>query len=120
MNCIRVIFLAVLITGVGCAAPKPATDPLAGWKGGKTAYEGSPFIDQAIRNDYRNYIQSLPADEKNVVNDFDIRFFEDGTGQRAVKISVPLHGVWWEHVLIYDKDDKRIDTINYSSGRYAS
>jgi hypothetical protein len=47
-------------------------------------------------------------------------FCEDGTGQHAVEISIPLNGKFWKHVLIYDKTNRRVKTVKYSSGRYMS
>jgi hypothetical protein len=41
-------------------------------------------------------------------------------GQHAVKIEIPLNGAYSEHVLFYDKENKRIKVIVYSGGRYAS
>ena len=112
------LLLAALVCTSSCTTVRHSS-PLEGWKGGTTAYEGCPY-GKAIIDDYRNYIEKLPRKERYYVSDFDIRFFEDGTGQHAVQISIPLNGVWREHVLIYDKDNKRIKVIKYASGRYAS
>ena len=49
-----------------------------------------------------------------------IFFFENETGQHAVQIRIGINGTSWEHILIYDKDNKRIKAIKYISGRYAS
>jgi hypothetical protein len=121
MNITRFTF-CILLTAIfwvtGCAAPKPSPNPLAGWKVcGSQDYNK---IDTAIRDDYRGYIQKLPPDERKFVDDNFIDFFQDEAGQHAVKIEIPLNGTWWEHVLIYDKDNKRIKTIKYSTGHYAS
>ena len=116
----RLTFLvlsAALAWTAGCTTRTP--DPLAGWKGGPTAYEGSPF-NNAINDDYRSYIQNLPLKERNSVSDSAIRFFEGGAGQCAVRIEIGVNGTWWEHVLIYDKDNKRIKTIKYTNGGYRS
>jgi hypothetical protein len=71
-----------------------------------------------IEKDYSDYIQKLPPDEKNSsqVNGY----FNDGAGQHAVQIEVALNGTWWRHILIYDKDNKRIKAIKYSFGKYRS
>ena len=111
------VLLIAFVCAVGCATRTP--DPLAGWKGGTTAYEGNPY-DKTITDDYRNHIQKLPPAEKNFISDVEIRFFEDGTGRGAVKIEVGLNGIWWEHVLIYDKDNKRVKVIKYKNGGYRS
>jgi len=44
----------------------------------------------------------------------------DGAGQHAVQIEVALNGKWWRHILVYDKNNKRIKTIKYSPGHYRS
>ena len=46
--------------------------------------------------------------------------FEDGNGQHAIRIEIPLNGTWWEHVLIYNKNNTRIKVIKYANGHYAS
>jgi hypothetical protein len=107
-------FLIALICGAGCAS---ITDPLEGWTFIKSAYVGNPF-DSAIADDYKSYILTLSGEQQHVVNDSLIRFFEDKSGLRAVRISLPLNGIWLEHVLIYAKSDKRIKVITYKSGRY--
>jgi hypothetical protein len=101
--------LASLVWAVGCATP----NPLAGWK------PASANPDQAIVNDYQNYIQKLPPEERKYAGGA-IEIFEDGTGQHAIMIPIGLNGTVWRHVLIYDKDDKRIKTIKYASGNYGS
>jgi hypothetical protein len=112
------ILLAAILWGAGCAAPKPALDPLAGWKVLLT--RDSEKLNQAITDDYRDYIQKLPPEERKFVDDNNIWFYEDGTGQHAVRIEIGLNHTWWEHVLIYDKENKRIKVIKYPNGRYAS
>ena len=114
-----VLSVALLISSVGCATQKPAQDPLAGWKGGQTVFEGCN-LDKFITDDYRAYIQTLPSEARDSVDDVDIRCYENDTGEHAVRISIPIHGAWYEHVLIYDNGNRRIRTIVYSSGRYAS
>jgi hypothetical protein len=101
--------------GCSCSAPKPTLDPLAGWN-----VDLGHQPDQAITKDYRGYIQTLPAKEKYYVQDYNIWFLKNEAGQHAVSIKIPLDGTWWNHVLIYDKDDKRIKTIKYASGNYRS
>jgi ligand-binding SRPBCC domain-containing protein len=46
--------------------------------------------------------------------------YENSAGQHAVKIETPVNGVYWEHVLIYDQNNKRIKTLKYFGGRYRS
>jgi hypothetical protein len=112
----RLIFpflLAVIFCAVGCAAPKPTPDPLAGWK--LTGFESA---NKPIEDDYKAYIEKLPTDEKNGLGT--IQFFEDETGQYAVRIEIALNGADWAHILIYDKNNKRNKVIKYVTGRYAS
>lgn len=110
------ILLAALVWTVGCSGLIHHSDPLVGWKPlfGRN-YEK---VDEAIKDDYQDYIQKLPLEEKNNVGP--IFLFEDGTGQHAVQTSIPLNGTWWRHVLIYDKSNKRIKAIKYASGGYQS
>ena len=110
------LFLAVFVCGFGCTASKPTPDPLAGWQ---KDYTPDPS-DQFIEKDYNDYIQTLSPEEKKYIGPYPATFFKDGTGQHAVKIEIGLNGVWWEHVLIYDKNGKRVRTIKYASGGYRS
>ena len=101
-----------VIFGCRCSTSKPTLDPLAGWR------PASHSADKAIVDDYQNYIQTLSPEEKKYLGP--ISYFEDGTGQHAAVITMGLNGTWWRHILIYDKDNKRIKTIKYSSGGYRS
>jgi len=103
----------MVISGCSCSAPKPEPDPLAGWK---VDLDHDP--DQAIEKDYHDYIQKLPPGERERAGL--IHMLEDGTGQHAIMITIGLNGTNWRHVLIYDKNDKRIKTIKYVSGHSAS
>ncbi len=127
-NTTRFIFnvslLAILWAAAGCAvfelgAPqwarsKPPSDPLADWQ--PADYIAQP--NETIVRDYQDYIQKLPSEERE--NAGLIRFFRDEAGQHAIKIIVPLKGTEWDHILIYDKDNKRIQVIKYASGNYRS
>jgi hypothetical protein len=104
----QILMLTAFVWIAGCATP----NPLAGWK----FYFHEP--NQTISNDYQDYIQKLPPEERKYAGG--IQYFENGTGELAVKIEIPLNGTWWQHVLVYDKDSKRIKTIKYASGDYAS
>jgi hypothetical protein len=101
---------AMIFSGCSCSTTK--TDPLAGWQ------KDYGTLDQPIVNDYQNYIQNLSSKEKKHMGPTD--FFKDGTGQYAVTIIVGINGRYWRHILIYDKDDKRIKTIKYKTGYYQS
>jgi hypothetical protein len=108
------MLLLALASGVeGCTVPKPKPDPLADW--------GDSGLDKlnnnkAIADDYQQYIRTLTQEERSRANP--IEYFEDRTGQHAVRITIGLNGVVWRHILIYDKDNKRIKTMKYASGNY--
>jgi len=102
----------MFLCGFGCSSSKPIPDPLAGF------HKDFKILNQSIVNDYQDYIQKLPPEDKKYMGPVD--FYEDGTGQHAVEIEEALNGTWWVHILIYDKDNKRIKTIKYSPGKYAS
>jgi hypothetical protein len=116
------IWLCTMLILVGGCVTKPRPDPLEGWK---LSWRQDPtLVNKAIRDDYEDYIQKLPAKERRFVSESSIRFFENTTGQRAVRISIPLpgfwSGIWWDHILIYDTKNKRIKVLKYKSGRYLS
>jgi hypothetical protein len=100
---------AAFVSGCSCSASKPAADPLAGWQGD---FNEQP--NQIIVNDYQNYIKQLPTEEGKSV--LIIGWLKNGSGQHAIKIKTGTEGPDWEHILIYDKDNKRIKTIKYLSG----
>src|SRR5271170_2561455 len=96
---------AAIIWSAGCATP----DPLAGFH--FCSSQDPHKLDKAIQDDYQNYIQKLPPEERRLAtydNDF-----EDGTGQHAILITVGIHDTNYRHVLIYDKNNKRIKKIKY-------
>lgn len=108
------VLLATLVFAGGCVT-RPARDPLEGWR-----YSGLTKLaaNKAITDDYQDYIQNLSPEERRLVGW--VEFFEDGTGQHAVKITINWHGTWWRHVLIYDRDNNRIKVTKYKSGSYRS
>jgi hypothetical protein len=99
---------AMFILGFGCKTP----DPLAGF------HPASKNPDQIIEKDYQDYIHKFSPEERKYTGP--ISFFEDGTGQHAVVIEVDLNGTAWNHVLFYDKDNKRIKVIKYVGWHYMS
>jgi hypothetical protein len=120
MKVTRLIFcfsLAVFVCCFGCTSSKPAPDPLVGYHWCDLTELDS---NQAITDDYEAYIQTLSPEEKKYLGPSPIGFFEDGTGRHAVRIKIGLNGTSWVHVLIYDKDNRRIKTIKYATGHYAS
>ena len=105
----------MFLCGFGCSSPKPIPDPLTGFH---VSSLGNLDSNKTITDDYKDYLQKLPPEDRKYIGP--MTFFEDGTGQHAVEIEEALNGTWWYHVLIYDKDNKRIKTIKYSPGKYAS
>ena len=135
MNITRItsyfLSLAAFALIVGCES---TTDPLIGWKSvGDTGFTGGGYqtyiekipFDKTIVADVRDFVEKLPivkgqfADRSENYWIDDMSFFEDGTGQRAVKIKIPLSGTYQNYVLIYNKSNVRIKVIKFSSGHYA-
>jgi hypothetical protein len=106
------------IYALGCSAPKPAPAPLSGWR--YLLHVGHSHLDRAIVDDYWDYIHRLPLEEEKLIGKYSIDEFEDTTGQHAVKIEIPLRGTYWEHVIIYDQNNKRTKVMKYKGGRYRS
>jgi len=109
------MLLATIIFGFKCSQTKPKPNPLEGWK-----HYFNAHLDKAIIDDYQGYIQELPAEERNVVDDYSVEPLENEEGGHAVKIEIPLKGTFWEHILIYDQNNRRIKTIKYQGGQYRS
>ena len=108
------LFAAVALSS-GCGSQP---DPLEGWKKWST---DRYHLDKAITDDLRIYIDTLSPQQRVIAAfPYNQLFCEDGTGQHAVEISIPLNGRFWKHVLIYDKTNKRVKTVKYQSGRYMS
>jgi len=109
---------AMIFSGCSCSAPKstpPTPDPLAG-------FHVSSLVNldnnKTITDDYKAYIKTLSPEEQEFATlDY---YYENEAGQHAVLITIGLNHTDWEHVLIYDKDNKRIKTIKYISGHSAS
>ena len=112
MKTIRFISCLLLAAFVltGCYGPTHHPDPLAGWSFSSLNNLNS---NKAIADDYKGYIRQIPPEESKRAGL--ISYFEDGTGQHAVRITVSYNGATRQHVLIYDKDNKRIKTIKYIS-----
>jgi hypothetical protein len=108
---LQICLLAIFVGIAGCATP----NPLAGWN---ADYKAEP--DKAIVADCQDYIQRLPLKQKKLVDSASISFYKNRPDQHAIKIEIPLNGVWHEHVLIYGRDNDRIKVIKYSDGGYRS
>jgi hypothetical protein len=112
------VLVAAFFLVVGCTAPKAAPDPLAGWR----CFSHNPnTLDKAIRDDYQDFIQKLPPNERGYYVG-DVSFFEDVTGQHAVSIEIFSNKVTasFHYALIYDKENKRIQVIKYGYSKYQS
>jgi hypothetical protein len=107
-----ILLWVIFVCVVGCATP----NPLAGWK--RADYNTEP--DKAIVADYQDYIQKLPLTERKLIDSASVSFYKNEACQYAIKIEIPLNGVWQEHVLIYGRDNDRIKVIKYSDRGYRS
>jgi hypothetical protein len=107
--------LAVFLGGFGCSSSRPTPDPLTGFH---VSDLKNLHSNKAITDDYQDYIQKLSPEERKYTGP--ISFFEDGTGQHAVVIEVALNGTVWNHVLFYDKDNKRTKVMKYVGYHYMS
>src|ERR1039457_5876635 len=108
INRLILSFLLAVIVLAGCAAPKPAPDPLAGWT---PCWSQDPKDFDKITADCHAYINELPQELKVGVGP--IEYLEDGTGQHAVRFETGRKEISYAHVLIYGKDNKRIKTVEY-------
>jgi hypothetical protein len=81
---------------------------LKGWK-------ATSLLDKAVITDYNAYIESLPPAERERVAD--VRYFNDGAGQNAVAITVNGQDAPWTHVLVYDKQNKRLRVSKQAQGK---
>ncbi|SRR6266496_4462016 len=110
------LFLATLMLAAGCIAPKQIPDPLLSWL--PSASQDPKKLDRGIRDDYQDYINRLPPAKRSFIGV--ISFYEDGTGQHAVKIERGVNGTYWEYVLIYDRQSMRVKVVTYIGGGYRS
>src|SRR4051794_38859905 len=111
------LLIQVLVLVAGCAH-RIQPNPLEGWKGLGSEYRISCPFGREVVDNYKNYIQTLPAVERAGIDTFNINFFERGDHMRAVGISVSVNGIRWEHILIYNQDNLRVKVIKYASGKY--
>ena len=130
-----ILILAALTLIVGCES---TTDPIASWKStmpvgykvGEMSADITPIPGyKAISDDVQDFVNKLPVDH---LPDYvgggtrrwcywisEATFYEDGSGQHAVKIKIYRRNHFENYVLIYDKSNKRIKTIRFRSGSYA-
>lgn len=103
------ILLVAFLCATGCAGLVHHSDPLAGWK---FCYSDNPVhSNKTIVDDYQKYIGTLSQKEQESIVSID--FYEDMTGQHAVRLITLLGGSYVDHVLIYDNGNKRIKVIKY-------
>ena len=110
---IKCFLFAALLWETGCVNTPPP-DPLAGFHFSSLDNFAS---NKVITEDYKAYIQTLPPDERNGLGP--LLYYKDETGQHAIMIMISINGQAWRHILIYDKDDRRIKAIKYVSGHYS-
>jgi len=110
-----VVLVATIVFGCRCTTTK--SDPLAGFH---VSSLGNLDANKTIADDYKDYIQKLPAKQKGYIGT--TFFYENEAGQHAVSIQIfeGNKNASWQHVLIYDKDNKRIKMIRYDHVKYQS
>ena len=110
--------LMVFVCGLGCTTSKPTPDPLTGF------HEAFKAPAESIGSDYHNYMQNcmrnLSTEEIKNLGPYPASFFEGDMGQHAIKIKIGMKGDSWVHILIYDKDNRRVKTFKYVAGHYRS
>lgn len=74
-----------------------------------------PPLDKAIKDDYQNYLQKH---ESGYFSN-GAAFFEDGTGQHAVKIEVGNNGNYTVYIFMYDNHNARTKIMRFADGGYA-
>jgi len=147
MKFTRFTFYSLLMTVVfvvGCETPPPAQDPLAGWKWiGTYDPAMADFIKQTTGKkdalgkvmtttpaEYERYAKECPFGSA-VVDDYQTfikkkklgwiksyEFFDDGTGQHAVRLAAGTDGTYSTHILVYDSSGQRVRVISYVTGHY--
>jgi hypothetical protein len=112
------ILLTVLVWSSGCADVSHHQKLLTGW-----SHDFSPQLDKAIVNDYEAFIQGLPPKERMLVHKYNIEPLINNKGEHAIRFEIGIDGIfdgtWWDYMLIYNKDNKRIKVIKYANGKYS-
>ncbi len=134
--CFLASFMVVL--SVGCDHQTESTvDPINGWKYvDKIEFECREMdaviaelpAYKAITDDVQRYVNQLPVHKGGSSDGSDdrretlwisfITLYEDGTGQHAVKIEIPVDGTYQNYVIIYDRNNTRIKAMKFASGHY--
>ena len=115
----------------------PAVDPLKGWNSwveygeeshpAMYGYHGTILVqraqparhsplDKAIKDDFQGYLQKHEPGYFSVEG---ASFYEDGTGQHAVKMDVGRNGSYTIYIFMYDKHNARIRIMRFADGGYA-
>jgi hypothetical protein len=142
-NPIRISLFILLVAGfvllAGCESTESTKNPLTGWKSvapiGYKVGEMSATIDtlpgyKTISDDVQSFVNMLPVhrtyydtggycERRYCYWIQRITLFEDGNGQHAVVIEIPVEGTYQNYVIIYNKSNERIKTTRFSSGHYA-
>jgi hypothetical protein len=71
------------------AAHRPPNDPVAGFR---IAPLYEPNSHKAIEDDCKDYIRKLSPEERDQAGR---QYFEDGTGQHAIMLTIGLNGKNW-------------------------
>jgi hypothetical protein len=112
------LFLLALIWLSGCAAP----NPVKGWRAhyanvdppNRTNYRNYQ-IDRSIIDDYKNFVATLKK-RYAMVWVAEIYYYEDGTGQHAVKLAIKTGPRRYnEFYLMYDRANARTKVIKGKS-----
>ena len=148
MRWVWLLLMAVVLAGACGRTSTTTTNPLAGWKCAGDLHESAlnemrgwtnatitdrqtlyaPPLSRAVMDDCLAFLKTLPVRKDPYgYGDHGQRWFimtgtvfEDGTGQRAVVLSIPLDGEFLSYILIYDQDGKRVKAVKHSGGHYSS
>jgi hypothetical protein len=111
-----ILFMVFIFLGTfGCTTSKSTLDPLAGWQ---IAFKEDP--SPAVEKDIQAYIHDLPSAQQGYIGtEF---YYKNGSGGHAVSIEVfeGNRNASWQHVLFYDKSDRRIKAVRYGYCKYES
>jgi hypothetical protein len=129
-----ILIVAILALCSSCsnfmAKWPPAVDPLKGWNSWSPDDEvlwpamfSSPArppthspLDKRIKDNYQSYLQKH---EPGYFSESP-SFYEDGTGQHAVKIRIGRDDDYTIYIFIYDKHNVRTKIMRFADGGYAS
>jgi hypothetical protein len=134
-------FVAILALCSSCSMFttkwSPAADPLKGWNswteygeashpavygGRETTLVQRPQpakhfpLNKTIKDDYQNYLHKHEPGYFSVTG---AAFYEDGTGQHAVKIEVGRNGSYTVYIFMYDNHNVRTKIMRFANGGYA-